>query len=106
MSQLRKVKVRFDLEKAKEVALKKGYAIRESDFIRSYATRDIRAPLVIVAGGREFGIMESGELIYDDMYADTIQDFIASYVEEGLSERGYSCRRITAGNKIVLTVGV
>lgn len=104
MSELRKIQMNFFREQeVREVAEKIGATIRQDDFINSYATRGIKADLVIAWKGVEFGIKD-GQLVFDNMFAEKVSAFTKEYILSTVKKRGRMIREYETENAYVLII--
>ena len=105
MSQLRKVKIKFDPEIVREAAQELGMEVFENREIYSYATTGMKAPLVIKRGYVEFGITDEGEILYDNMHYQVVKRFVEGYLETLLKRRGISYRKVEGAQQLTFVIG-
>lgn len=103
MSELRKIKVRVNVNVLKKVAEMLGAEIREKDVPKSYATETIECDYVIKYKGFEFGVLND-ELLYDDMFGYKVAEFMSAYLEEVLKSRHIRYRKVETNKEYIYLI--
>lgn len=103
MSELRKIKVRLDIDLLKKVADKLGATVKEKGIPNSYATKTIECDYVINYKGFEFGIKDT-ELVYDDMFGYKLAEFLNIYMEEVLKSKHIRYKKIETNREYVYLI--
>lgn len=103
MSELRKVKLKVDVDIVKQVVSKLDASIRENDKPSSYATSSIVCDYVIRYNNVEFGI-KNGELIYDDMFGNKVSKFVETYIEEKLARKQVRFKKVETNKEYVFLI--
>lgn len=114
MSQIRIVKMKFDLEKAKRVADKLGWSYTDTTVIYDLpGFTSVEVDLALIAKQVQHGMssfkyelgIKDGQLIFDDVYRSFATKFTKAYVEDLLQERCMSYNVVETTNKVVITIG-
>lgn len=103
MSELRKLKVRLNIDLLKEVTSEIGATIRENDIPNTFATRAIKCDYVINYKGVEFGVKDM-ELVYDDMFGSRVAEFMNSYLKKVLDKKKIRYRQIETEKEYVYLI--
>lgn len=103
MSELRKIKLKIDIDTMKSVANELGIEIREKACPRAYSLVNTQCDYVIGYKGREFGVLNN-ELMYDNMDSKAVAEFMEKYVERTLKNRGINYRRMETNREYVYLI--
>lgn len=104
MSQMRKVKIKVDIEKIRMIAKKMEMKVFENEKLSYFSLKDRKFPYIVKGRGFEFGIDEESNIVYDDLFSNGVSEFIASYIEGQLKEKNFSYERVSDDNQIVLII--
>ena len=105
MSEIRKIKNKFNKEDLISVLLDKGFT---AENVKKFIVfgRAVDVENVYRKGGFRIGIDSEGNAYYDDMFMDNINEVVEEYITRRLKRSGYRIlQRVSKKGEIVLEVG-